>query len=266
MKFLLRISLGTSGHNTYEATGQGNLRRPAHGLCLCLEPERSIMRKASVVRNQQYESESESFEYLTSILEEWFVVSMGRLPHSIRQRIEEDFMPLEWDQLTVDQRISVARQLDARRHPELERERMSSWDHFLAIDALQFQITEWESAACPTAQDLALRDARVAPLRRELEFMKTLHRPVEESSERRRMRLRREVEEAKRRGARNFNQLVAGANGISTSRLKQLINEPAPEQPKELKRPWQGPADPGASVFERMASPVLTRKKTKSRQ
>ena len=157
---------------------------------------------------------------------------------------------MDWDQLTADQRRAVAHQLDARSDPDLERERLSSWDHFLEIDKVERQLAEWEAVACPTARDLELRDAQVAQLSKELAFLRSLHRPVEESPERRLERICREVADAKSRGLRNFNKVVAAANGITTSRVKQMVKKcEEKRQAKQINKPKQVLEDPGARAF-----------------
>ena len=116
------------------------------------------------------------FESLTVALEGWFDRPLAELPEALRQRVEQEFVPMPWDKLSADRRRSVTRQLDYQRDPAMERERQFWWDFFDRMDALKKQIAQWEEAASPTASDLALREARLVALRQELARMEAQQR------------------------------------------------------------------------------------------
>ena len=75
---------------------------------------------------------------------------------------------MPWDQLTADQRRTVALQMDYQHDPEKEAERQYWWDHWLRQGELKAVIAQWETIAVPTAQDLARRETRLKQLRQEL--------------------------------------------------------------------------------------------------
>ena len=83
---------------------------------------------------------------------------------------------MPWDQLSAEQRRTVALQLDYQHGPATEPDRQFWWDHFQRQDELKPQIRQWEAAAAPTAGDLALRETRLKELRQELARMKVLQR------------------------------------------------------------------------------------------
>ena len=113
----------------------------------------------------------EEFDALSTALEDWFERPLTDLPDTLRQRVSQEFFPMPWGQLSADQRRSVALQLDYQHDPATEQERKFWWDFFQRIDALNKQVSDWEEVATPTATELALKESKLAELRREIAQM-----------------------------------------------------------------------------------------------
>jgi len=114
---------------------------------------------------------SQEFKSLKLALDGWFNKKLSDLPSDLRQRVEQDFVPNLWDNLSEDQRQRVAIQLDYQNDPETEKERKYWWNFFTRLHELEEQIAEWESAETPTASDIALRESRLKELREEKDRM-----------------------------------------------------------------------------------------------
>jgi len=117
-----------------------------------------------------------SFDSLTAALEGGFDKPLRDLPKDMQKRIEQDFFPMPWDDLSPDQRRSVAQQWDYRHDPATEQDRQFWWGFFLRKDAIEKQIAEWEAVATPTASDLAQQEARLSELRKKLARMEEQER------------------------------------------------------------------------------------------
>jgi hypothetical protein len=117
-----------------------------------------------------------NFDSLTAAFEDWFDSPLGVLPEALRQRVEQEFSPMPWDQLSPEGRRSVALQLDYQHDPATAEDRRLWWDFYQRVDAVKDQITKWEAVATPTAADLALKEKRLAELNQELTRMKTQER------------------------------------------------------------------------------------------
>ncbi len=111
------------------------------------------------------------FDSLTWAFEDWFDTQLCDLPDALRQRVEREFFPMPWDNLSADQRRSVAWQLDYQHDDAAKEDRRFWWNFFLRLDGLKKQIAEWEVVATPTAAELALRETRLAELKQELARM-----------------------------------------------------------------------------------------------
>jgi hypothetical protein len=112
-----------------------------------------------------------SFDSLTLALEDWFDTPLADLPDALRKRVVHEFFPMPWDNLSADQRRSVALQLDYQHDPAMESDRQDWWDFFQRMDAVKAQIAEWNAVATPTAGELALKEKRLAELQQELARM-----------------------------------------------------------------------------------------------
>lgn len=110
----------------------------------------------------------EEFRSLTLALESDFDKPLGELSEVLRQRVVQEFFPLPWDELSVDQRKSAARQLDYQHDPATAQDRQLWWDISQRRRQLEKQIETWERTAAPTASDLALKESRLTQLHREL--------------------------------------------------------------------------------------------------
>lgn len=112
-----------------------------------------------------------TFDALTFALEDWFDTPLRDLPDAARQRVEQEFFPMPWDNLSADQRRSVALQLDYQHDPATEHDQKFWWDFFERVDSLKKQLAEWEVVTTPTATELALKETRLAELKQELSRM-----------------------------------------------------------------------------------------------
>ncbi len=116
------------------------------------------------------------FDSLTLALEPWFDTPLSGLPDAIRQRVEEEFFPIPWDDLSAEQRHSGTLQMDYQRDPATEQDRQFWWDFFERIAAIKKQIAEWGAVATPSATELALKETRLTDLKQELARMETQKR------------------------------------------------------------------------------------------
>ena len=82
------------------------------------------------------------FDSLTWALEAWFDRPLGELPEALRQRVQQEFFPMPWDQLSADQRRSVALQLDYQHDPATEQDQKFWWDFFERVGGLKKQVAE----------------------------------------------------------------------------------------------------------------------------
>ena len=113
-----------------------------------------------------------SFESLTVALDVWFDKPQDELPDEQRYRVETDFFPMPWNDLSPDQRRSVAAQWDYQHDPVMESDWQNWWDFYQRMQALEDQIEQWNFIATPTATDLAQKENRLAELQRELANIK----------------------------------------------------------------------------------------------
>ena len=118
----------------------------------------------------------EQFDALSLALEVWFDRPLDDLPDALHQRVEREFSPMPWEQLTADQRRSVALQLDYQHDAATEQDRQFWWDFFQRVDKLKKQIVEWEAVATPTAAELSTKETRLAELQKDLARMETQRR------------------------------------------------------------------------------------------
>lgn len=116
------------------------------------------------------------FESLTLALEHWFEKTRDELPATLRHRVDDKLFPMPWDELSPDQRRSVALQADYQHDPATEEERKFWWKFFQRMDELKDQISTWDAVATPTAGDLAKKEARLQELRKILEGMRRQQR------------------------------------------------------------------------------------------
>jgi hypothetical protein len=112
-----------------------------------------------------------TFASLTAALDGWFDKPLSELPGAIQERVREDFFPMPWDELSAEQRKSVARQWDYHNDPATESVRQYWWDFFSKNDELKKQIEQWSSVAAPTAGELAEKERRLKELHAELALM-----------------------------------------------------------------------------------------------
>lgn len=119
------------------------------------------------VRNRR----SSEFTSLTIALAGFFDTEFEDLPDALRQRVRQEFFPIGWIGLSGRQRREFALQMDYQHDPETEDERQQWWDFFERMREVKDQIAKWETIATPTASDLALRESRLADLRRQLAQM-----------------------------------------------------------------------------------------------
>lgn len=111
------------------------------------------------------------FDSLTWAFEEWFDTPLCELPELLRERAQKDFFPIGWAGLSADQRRSLALQLDYQHDPATEQDKQFWWDFFERKDSVEKQIAQWQAIACPTAGELAQKEARLKELQQELARM-----------------------------------------------------------------------------------------------
>ena len=112
-----------------------------------------------------------TFDSLTLALEEWFDRPLHELPAELRQRVELEFFPMPWNYLGAERRRSVALQLDYQHDPATEQDRQDWWELYERMDVTKAHIARWDAAAAPTAGELALKEARLTELGKELALL-----------------------------------------------------------------------------------------------
>ena len=117
-------------------------------------------------------STAESFSSLIVALELWFDKPIEEFPVELRRRVKKGFSPMLWNDLSPNQRRSVAAQWDYQHDPVMESDRQYWWDFYQRMQALEDQIEQWNFIATPTATDLVQKESRLAELQRELANMK----------------------------------------------------------------------------------------------
>jgi len=121
----------------------------------------------------------EHFVSLVEVLGEWFGTPLESLPDEQRRRVRKNFFPMPWDDLSPEQRRSVAMQWDYQNDPAMEGDRQYWWDLFIRKEKLKKQIEKWSAIATPTAMDLAQKETRLAELQRELTDLEKVGLQVE---------------------------------------------------------------------------------------
>lgn len=183
------------------------------------------------------------FEPLTWAFEEWFERPLCELPDALRQRMESELSHMPWDTLTADQRRSLMLQMDYQHDPATEQDQQFWWDFFVRMDDLKKQIATWEAAATPTANDLALREARLAELRQELATMK-----------RQEMQSRSDYYPARKSldnsGEGAFTSLDSTVLYVAYPKAMRLLADRLEATQEELAAwVWMGPKDGGLAAF-----------------
>lgn len=112
-----------------------------------------------------------TFDSLSKALDGWFDKPLAELPDALRHRVETDYSPMPWDNVSPGNRRSVAAQWDCQHDPAMENERQHWWDFYIRMDGLKKQIETWTAIATPTATDLAQKENRLAELQRDLAIM-----------------------------------------------------------------------------------------------
>jgi hypothetical protein len=111
------------------------------------------------------------FESLTIALEGWFDKPLSELPETLRKRVDVEFPPVPWDDLSVEQRRGAALDFDYGNDPATTQARQFGWDFFVRQDDLKRQLEHWTRVDAPTASDLALKETRLADLHQKLARM-----------------------------------------------------------------------------------------------
>lgn len=111
------------------------------------------------------------FDSLTLALEGWFRTRLHDLPAALRSRVETEFSPMSWDELSPEQRREVALQWDYQRDPSTQRDRRFWFDFFQKEENIREQIAQWSAVSTPTAADLASKETRLAELGQDLEHL-----------------------------------------------------------------------------------------------
>jgi hypothetical protein len=73
-----------------------------------------------------------TFDSPALALEEWFDTPLHELPDALRKRVEQEFFPMAWDELSAEQRRSVALQLDYQHDHAMEKDRQTGGTSFSA--------------------------------------------------------------------------------------------------------------------------------------
>ena len=110
----------------------------------------------------------DDFASLRQALDGWLDAGLDELPVALRARVLQDFFPLEWDQITPEQRRLAAGQWDQQHDPALEGERQRAWALVCEMFDLETQIDRWQPVSAPTAKSLDIKEAKLVELRHAL--------------------------------------------------------------------------------------------------
>lgn len=121
-----------------------------------------------------------NFNSLTKALEDWFDTPLCDLPDELRYRVEDEFSPMPWDQLSPSDRREICEQVDSYDDPSLEARRQHYYELADIVTELEAAIAEWESKRTPTALDQDVKERRLQELKklRDEHFANGMPRPA----------------------------------------------------------------------------------------
>ena len=109
-------------------------------------------------------------------LQTWFDKPLSALPEALKERVEQDFAPIRWDELSRGERMAEAIYRDLGHNPENSQQEQY-WRSFVERKTvLEQRITAWKTVATPTASDLEQKEIRLAALAIELAEMEQQQR------------------------------------------------------------------------------------------
>ena len=123
----------------------------------------------------------DEFTSLEDPLDRFFGAQLSELPQELRVRVEQDFTPMPWDDLTPGQRRDVARQWDYLHDPAMESDRQFWWDFYQHKRKIESEISDWNAVATPSATDKSLKDSGLRELENELASLKAKERRAQSS-------------------------------------------------------------------------------------
>lgn len=162
------------------------------------------------------------FNSLSEAIAEWVEQPLDELPAELKTWVESAFVA-SWDGLTVEQRLSVAKQWDDQHDPANEEARQNWWDFF-------GRKQKWEAIPTPTATDLDIQESRLESLQRKYEAMshedgERYPKAENESPEQRKQRLEAWYKEEKLKGP-GAQYRTAEREGITRQTLKEILDRP----------------------------------------
>jgi hypothetical protein len=107
-----------------------------------------------------------NFNSLTKALEDWFDTPLCDLPEELRYRVEDEFSPMPWDQLSPSDRREICEQVDSYDDPSLEARRQHYYGLAHIVTELEATIAQWESKRTPTALDQDVKERRLQELKK----------------------------------------------------------------------------------------------------
>ena len=123
----------------------------------------------------------DEFTSLEDPLDRFFGAQLSELPQELRVRVEQDFTPMPWDDLTPGQRRDVARQWDYLHDPAMESDRQFWWDFYQHKRKIESEISDWNAVATPSATDKSLKDSGLREPENELASLKAKERRAQSS-------------------------------------------------------------------------------------
>lgn len=106
-----------------------------------------------------------AYNSLEQVLDGWFGCSFAELPNPLKRRVIADFHHFKWDELSPDQRRSLARQHDYERDPATADHREFWFNFYAGLHDLDREIEKWERVSAPTALDLKQKEVELQSLR-----------------------------------------------------------------------------------------------------
>ena len=184
-----------------------------------------------------------TFDSLTLALEEWFDRPLHELPAELRQRVELEFFPMPWNYLGAERRRSVALQLDYQHDPATEQDRQDWWELYERMDVTKAHIARWDAAAAPTAGELALKEARLTELGKELALLEAQGRQARGDYFPKRKEFQVQDEEP-------LTKPAVGVRYIAYPKAMHQLAARLGATPEELAAwVWMGPDDGGIAAY-----------------
>jgi len=111
------------------------------------------------------------FFSLSLALEDWFELPFSALPDLLRNRVELELLPLQWNQLSADRRRSMVLDSDYRNDPNTKQDQKFWWDFYKREADLNKLLAELEAHAPKTLAEIVKKEDEQGALKQALAQM-----------------------------------------------------------------------------------------------